>query len=655
MDQKNPKLTEGLSPLEAEDEKKTKGFHAWAILLLALAMSLYHLYALSGITIVTSVKLYAIHLGFSIFLIFLVYPFASKSRRIKMRFPAYDLILGIAGALTSVYIIVFYQDFIFRIDNAPTLPDLIVGGITILLVLEISRRTMGLSMPVVAAVFLTYAFVGRYMPPILRHRGYDLERVISHLFSEQGIFNIPIGISVRYVFLFILFGSFLEFSGGGKFLINLATAMFGGTRGGPAKAETVSSAFFGTISGSAVANVIGTGTFTIPMMKSIGYKSHFAAAVECVSSTGGQIMPPVMGAGAFILAELVGVSYLDVCKAAAIPAVLYFLAIFIMIDFEAAQTGLRGLPWSELPRLGPLIKKDYLFIVPIFALIFFLVGLKTTATMAGFWATVITFAITFFKKETRMDWKRIMDALADGAIKATQVAAVCACAGIIIGIVSLTGVGLKISSIMIELGGMSVLLSLFIAMCISLILGMGLPTTAAYIICAAIVAPSLIKLGLTPLGAHLFIFYYAILAQITPPVALAAYTAAGIAKSNPMKTGWMAFFISLVAFLIPFSFVFDPSLLLEGPILTTVYSFGKTIVGCYMLALGLARYHKWGPPHWVSQGLLILAAVLLITPSLLGDAIGFLLGGLTLGVEYRRSRAKTPVEVVQTTPEIGPQ
>lgn len=312
MDHKTPKFKEGLSPLEDEGSKQTKGFHAWFILILAVAMSLYHLYALSGLTIVTSVKLYAIHLGFSIFLIFLVYPFTSKSRGIKTRFPFYDLILGLIGACTSVYIIVFYQEFIFRIDNAPTTSDLILGAITILLVLEVSRRTIGLSMPVVAVVFLVYAFVGHYLPSMIRHRGYDLERVISHLFSEQGIFNIPIGISVRYVFLFILFGSFLESCGGGKFLIDLATAMFGGTRGGPAKAETVSSAFFGTISGSAVANVIGTGTFTIPMMKSIGYKSHFAAAVECVSSTGGQIMPPVMGAGAFILAELVGISYLDV-------------------------------------------------------------------------------------------------------------------------------------------------------------------------------------------------------------------------------------------------------------------------------------------------------------------------------------------------------
>jgi TRAP transporter 4TM/12TM fusion protein len=453
MDPDKPKRMEGLNPLEAGGGKKTKGFRAWFILLVAVAMSLYHLYALSGITLVTSVKLYAIHLGFSLLLIFLVYPITSKSRSIKTQFPVYDLFLGMIGVLTSTYVIVFYHDFIFRIDNAPTLLDLIVGGICILLVLETTRRAIGFSMPIIAAAFMAYAFLGIYMPPALRHRGYDLERVISHLFSEQGIFNIPIGISVRYVFLFILFGSFLETCGGGKFLIDLATAMFGGTRGGPAKAETVSSAFFGTISGSSTANVIGTGTFTIPMMKNIGYKSHFAAAVECVSSTGGQIMPPVMGAGAFVLAELVGVPYLDVCKAAAIPALLYFFSIFVMIDLEAAKTGLKGLPWSQLPRLGPLLKKDFLFIVPIFSLIFFLVGLKTTATMAGFWATVITFVITFLRKSTRMGFKRILDALADGAIKAIQVAAVCACAGIIIGITALTGVGLKVSAILIDLGG----------------------------------------------------------------------------------------------------------------------------------------------------------------------------------------------------------
>jgi TRAP transporter 4TM/12TM fusion protein len=628
MDQDKPKLMEGLSPLEAEGAKKTEGFHAWFILLVAGAMSLYHLYALSGITIVTSVKLYAIHLGFSFFLIFLVYPLTSRSRSSKNRFPFYDLVLGTIGALTCVYVIVFYQDFIFRIDNSPTTSDLIFGGICILLVLEISRRTIGLSMPIVAVVFLIFAFVGPYMPQVLRHRGYDLERVISHLFSEQGIFNIPIGISVRYVFLFILFGSFLEFSGGGKFLIDLAMAVFGGTRGGPAKVGNVSSAFFGTISGSAVANVIGTGTFSIPMMKSIGYKNHFAGAVEAASSTGGQIMPPVMGAGAFVLAEIVGVSYLDVCKAAAIPAVLYFFSIFVMIDLEAAKTGLKGVPWSQLPRLSPLLKKDFLFIVPIFTLLFFLIGMKTTPTMAGFWAIVVTFAITFFKKETRMGGKRILDTLADGAIKATQVAAVCACAGIIIGVTALTGVGLKISTILIDLGGVSILLSLSLAMVISLILGMGLPTTAAYIICAAIVAPSLIKLGLPPLGAHLFIFYFSCISAITPPVAVAAYVAAGIARANPVLVGFTACRLALAAFIVPYMFIFGPSLLFEGNLPSVIWAALTAIIGVTALAAGAERWFMGKPTSWLQTILLLAAALLLIKPGLTTDVIGFCLFGI---------------------------
>lgn len=623
MDPDKPKRMEGLNPLEAGGGKKTKGFRAWFILLVAVAMSLYHLYALSGITLVTSVKLYAIHLGFSFLLIFLVYPITSKSRSIKTQFPVYDLFLGIIGVLTSTYVIVFYHDFIFRIDNAPTLLDLIVGGICILLVLETTRRAIGFSMPIIAAAFMAYAFLGIYMPPALRHRGYDLERVISHLFSEQGIFNIPIGISVRYVFLFILFGSFLEACGGGKFLIDLATAMFGGTRGGPAKAETVSSAFFGTISGSSTANVIGTGTFTIPMMKNIGYKSHFAAAVECVSSTGGQIMPPVMGAGAFVLAELVGVPYLDVCKAAAIPALLYFFSIFVMIDLEAAKTGLKGLPWSQLPRLGPLLRKDFLFIVPILSIIFFLVGLKTTATMAGFWATVITFVITFLRKSTRMGFKRILDALADGAIKAIQVAAVCACAGIIIGITALTGVGLKVSAILIDLGGVSILLSLFLAMIISLILGMGLPTTAAYIICAAIVAPSLIKLGLNPLASHLFVFYFSCISEITPPVGVAYYVAAGIARANPTKVGLTACRLGLAAFIVPYMFVFGPSLLLKGELYMILWTIISAIIGVIALAAGVERWFMGRTTSWLQTGLLLAAALLLIKPGLTTDLVGF--------------------------------
>ncbi len=645
MDAPKPLLMEGLSPLDAEAEKKTKGFHQWFVLIVAAVMSLYHLYALSGITVVTSVKLYAVHLGFSFFLVFLVYPLTSSSRSVRSRFPIYDLILGIIGVLTCAYVIVFYQDFIFRIDNSPTITDLIFGGVCILLVLEISRRTIGLSMPIVAAVFLAYAFVGYHMPQVLQHRGYDLERVISHIFSEQGIFNIPIGISVRYVFLFILFGSFLEFSGGGKFLIDLATAMFGGTRGGPAKAETVSSAFFGTISGSAVANVIGTGTFTIPMMKSVGYKSHFAAAVECVSSTGGQIMPPVMGAGAFILAELVGISYLDVCIAAAIPAVLYFFSIIVMIDLEAAKTGLRGLPWSELPRIGPLIKKNFFFLVPIFTLIFFLVGLKTSATMAGFWTTVVTFAITFFKKETRMGGKRILDTLADGAIKATQVAAVCACAGIIIGITALTGIGLKVSSILIDLGGVSILLSLFLAMCISLILGMGLPTTASYIICAAVVAPSLIKLGLPPMGAHLFIFYFSCLSAITPPVAVAAYVAAGIARANPVKVGFTACRLGMAAFIVPYMFVFGPALLLKGEFYNILWATVTAIVGVTLLAAGIERWFLGQGTSWLQTMFLLAAALLLIKPGLTTDAIGFGILGIVfiLWAWEKRKKRSNPL------------
>jgi TRAP transporter 4TM/12TM fusion protein len=337
-----------------------------------------------------------------------------------------------------------------------------------------------------------------------------------------------------------------------------------------------------------------------------------------------------MGAGAFILAELVGISYLDVCKAAAIPAVLYFLSIFIMIDFEAAKTGLKGLPWSKLPRLGPLLRKDFLFIIPIVTLVFFLVGLKTTATLAGFWATVVTFAVTFLKRETRMGGKRILDTLADGAVKATQVAAVCACAGIIIGVTALTGVGLKVSSIMIDLGGVSVLLSLFLAMCISLVLGMGLPTTAAYIICAAIVAPSLIKLGLTPLSAHLFIFYFSCLSAITPPVAVAAYVAAGIARANPVQVGFTAVRLGIAAFIVPYMFVYGPALLLKGDLGSVLWAVVTSLIGITTLAAAMERWFIGEPASWIQTGLLFASALLLIKPGLTTDLIGLGLLGVVI-------------------------
>jgi TRAP transporter 4TM/12TM fusion protein len=651
MDAPKPLSTEGLNPLEGQAGQRTKGFHAWAILIVAVVMSLYHLYALSGMVVVTSVKLYAIHLGFSFLLVFLVYPLTSKSRSIRSRFPAYDLVLGILGVLTCVYVIVFYEDFIFRIDNSPTLPDLIVGGVCILLVLEVSRRTIGLAMPILAAVFLVYSFVGRSMPQVLQHRGYDLERVISHLFSEQGIFNIPIGISVRYVFLFILFGSFLEFSGGGKFLINLATGMFGGTRGGPAKVATVSSGFFGSISGSAVANVIGTGTFTIPMMKSIGYRSHFAGAVEAVASTGGQIMPPVMGAGAFVIADLVGISYLDVCIAALIPAILYYFSVFFMIDLEAAKTGLKGLSRAELPKIGPLLRSGFLFFIPVLTLVFFLVGLKTSATMAGFWTTVVTFVVTLLRKESRMGWKRLMDTLADGAIKSTQVASVCACAGIIIGITALTGVGLKISSILIDLGGISVLLSLILAMVISLILGMGLPTTAAYIICAAVVAPSLIKLNISPIAAHLFVFYFSCISAITPPVAVAAYVGAGIARANPLKVGFTACRLGLAAFIVPYMFIYGPALLMKGDFVSVLGAVISGLVGVMLLAACSERWLLGQPTSWAQTVLLLTAALFLIKPGLATDLAGFGLLGVVIVLwawKKRTMSKESSVEVVRT-------
>jgi TRAP transporter 4TM/12TM fusion protein len=308
--------------------------------------------------------------------------------------------------------------------------------------------------------------------------------------------------------------------------------------------------------------------------------------------------------------------------------VLYFFSIFAMIDLEAAKTGLKGLPWSQLPRLGPLLKKEFLFVIPIFALIFFLVGLKTTATMAGFWATVITFVVTFFRKSTRMGSKRILDTLADGAIKATQVAAVCACAGIIIGIVALTGVGLKISAILIDLGGVSILFSLLLAMVISLILGMGLPTTAAYIICAAIVAPSLIKLGLPPLGAHLFIFYFGCISAITPPVAVAAYVAAGIARASPVKVGYTACRLGLAAFIVPYMFVYGPALLIEGGFYSIVWATITAIVGVVALAAGAERWFMGKPTSWLQTILLLAAALLLIKPGLTTDLIGFGLLGI---------------------------
>ena len=473
--------------LEREDEKAgkrdLKGSIGVLFAIVAMSMSLFHLYT-AGYMVFTAMVQRSIHLCFALTLIFLLYPGMAKSPRWKV--PLIDWVFILLSVISCLYITINWEALSEAMRIAePTLVDMALGIIATLLVLEATRRTAGMALPIIAIAFVLYGFLGPYMPGILYHPGIPLNQFIgmNYLFSE-GIFGVPLGVSATFVIIFIIFGAFLEVSGGGKFFIDIACALFGAVRGGPAKIAIISSGFFGTISGSAVANVVGTGTFTIPMMKRIGYRPHFAGAVEAVASTGGLIMPPVMGAAAFVMAEIIGVSYVSVCIAAAIPAVLYYFSLFVFIDLEAAKTGLRGIPEEEKPRVKLVIRDGGHLLIPPALLVYLLAIVEWSPMKAGFYTILATVVMAMMRKNTRLDGRKLASALRKGATGALQVAAVCACAGIVISIVSITGLGLTFSSILIQLAHGNLFLLLVLTMIASLILGMGLPATPCYIILA---------------------------------------------------------------------------------------------------------------------------------------------------------------------------
>ncbi|MBP7106610.1 MAG: TRAP transporter permease, partial [Spirochaetia bacterium] len=548
------------------------GFFAKFISALAIAFSVFQLYtAIFGV--LDAMLQRSIHLSFGLALIYLLYP-ASKKWSFNKLHPL-DALLAVAGALAPMYIIINYQKLVLRAGTATTL-DIVFGVIGILLVLEAARRVVGVPMVVIAVVFIIYAFIGPYIPGKLAHRGANFETLVQHLYyTTEGIFGIPIGVSSTFIFLFILFGAFLERTGLGQLFIDLANSVAGWAAGGPAKVAVISSALLGTVSGSSVANVVGTGSFTIPMMKRLGYKPEFAGAVEATASTGGQLMPPIMGAAAFLMAEFTGIPYSRIIGAAVVPAILYYFGVWAGVHFEAKKNGLRGLSREELPKLKNVITERGHLIIPLIAIIYLLVS-GYTPMRAALWAIVLSIISSWLKKSTRIPPIEIVRALEAGARAALGVLAATACAGIIIGVVTLTGLGLKLGSVLVDIAGGKLIPTLFFTMLTSLILGMGVPTTANYVITSTITAPAVImllsrKAGLDPyavapaniiLPAHMFAFYFGIIADVTPPVALAAFAGAGIAKANPMKTGLNASKLAIAAFLVPYIFVMNPQMLL---------------------------------------------------------------------------------------------
>jgi TRAP transporter 4TM/12TM fusion protein len=501
------------------------------VTLTAVAMCGFHLYT-AQFGLRPAVIQRGVHLLFGVLLVFLLYPGVKKGP-LKVLGRTLDMLLMVGGAAGLLYIVSQYRNIAMR-GGAPNTADLVFGSIVILVTLEATRRVLGPALSMIGAVSLAYALFGDHIPGEWGHRGVFLDELVEYQFlTTEGLFSIPLGASANFIFLFILFGAFLVSSGTGDFFIKFANSLAGHLRGGPAKVAVLSSAAFGTISGSAVANVVSTGSFTIPLMKKIGYRPVFAGAVESVASTGGQIMPPVMGAGAFIMADMLGISYLRVCMAAAIPAVLYFFALLYMVHMEALRQGLRGLPRAELPRLGRVLKEGGYLLLPAPFLVILLV-LGYSPMKAGFWSIVAVLLVSSLKRVSRMSPRQILETLERGARGSLEVLTACATAGIVIGVVTQTGLGLKFSSLVIQAAGGQLLLALIFVMVTSLILGMGLTTSAAYILTVILGGPVLTKLGVDPLAAHMFVFYYACLSTITPPVALAAFAGAGIAGSPPL-------------------------------------------------------------------------------------------------------------------------
>ncbi|MBI3078839.1 MAG: TRAP transporter permease [Deltaproteobacteria bacterium] len=600
---------------------------------LAIAMSLYHLYvALTGAP--EALIFRGVHLLFALLLIFLLHPVK------KGRISTWDL-LPLGLSLASIGYLFLNYDYLqtrYPYVHPLTLPDQLFGLLLILLVLESTRRAIGWMLPLTALAFLAYAWAGPLLPPGLRHGGVSLELIVDQMaLTTEGIFGIPLGVSATYVILFVIFGAFLERSGAGQFFVEFASSLAGWSRGGPGKISCISSGLFGTISGSAVANVMVDGWLTIPLMKKTGFQPHFACAVEATASTGGQIMPPIMGAAAFVMAEFLGIPYSAVALHALIPALLYYLALFMSIHFEAHRTGLSGLPRSELPALGQTLKTRGHLFLPVFVILYFMLAGYTPvyACLVSIFSVVV---ISTVRHETRMDLRQVLDALENGARNALAVAAACACAGLVIGVISLTGLGLKFTSLVLTVAGQSLILVLLLPMVTGIILGMGLPTTAAYIVQAALLIPALIKLGVLPIAAHMFVFYFAIISAITPPVAMAVYAAAGIGGANIWKTGLAAVRIGATGFVVPYMFVFGPPLLSIGQPLEIALAFATACFGVTALAMGLQGWmlQRVTVPERL---LLLAAAVALIKPGWVTDLAGLALLGLAFGLQKLAARS----------------
>jgi TRAP transporter 4TM/12TM fusion protein len=590
-----------------------QAFSRHLITVIAVLMSVFHLY----VAFVGPPDAYVMrgwHLAFAMVLAFLVMPGRHGTAE---RVGWVDLLLvlvAVAAALYPSASLDYIQNRFYYVDD-PRLADYVFGGALIVLVMEATRRATGWALPITAMVFLVYGLtLGNQSVGIMLDQLY---------LTTEGIFGIPLYVSATYVMLFILFGAFVERSGAGQLFMDFALALAGHTSGGPAKVAVITSSLFGTVSGSAVANVMTTGTFTIPLMMRTGYRPAFSGAVEAVASTGGQLMPPIMGAAAFVMAEFLGVSYLTVAAFALLPALLYYVAVFMAVHFEAKRTGLVGVPKADLPRLRQVMsERGHLFLPLIVIIAVLLTG--RSAAFSALCGIVSVIPTTWLRASTRATFtvRAVIEALEAGARNTLVVALACACAGIVIGTITLTGLGLAFTGIVLDLSQDSLILALLLTMLAGILLGMGLPTTPAYIVQVALLVPALVKLGIQVEAAHLFVLYFAVLSAITPPVAMAVYAANGISRAKLMESSWAAMKLGLTGYIIPFMFVFSPALLLMGDFVTVSMAAITATIGVTCLAGGLHSYFFFGPARWWERLMLIAAALVLIKPGWMSDLIG---------------------------------
>jgi TRAP transporter 4TM/12TM fusion protein len=611
-------------------------------LILAICFVAFHLYTAAFGTM-PGIAQKSIHLGF-LLVIFYINAMVDSEKRWEQIFLGIMALFALGGC---AYITILDENLQLRAGIVYA-SDILFAILLIIAIFEACRRKMGNPLVIITLVFVAYAFLGKYIPGFLNQPGMTLKKFTSLVYlTTDGIFGSPLYASASYVVLFVLLGAIMSVSGIGDYMTNLATSLFGHMRGGPAKVAVVASGFFGSISGSPTANVIGTGTFTIPMMKKNGFEPEFAAAVEATASTGGAIMPPIMGSTAFIMAEMLGIPYTAVAKAALIPAILYFLAVLFGVDIYAAKHGLKGIPRSQLPKVRSMLKQIYM-LAPLIFLIFCMAVFNMTIVRSGLLTIIVTLVLVEINPKTRMTKEQWLQIPVQTVKSAVSVGIACAMAGIISGVIMGSGLGYRISSILTSVAGTSMLLLLVLTMVVSLIMGMGVPTTAAYLVLASLVAPTMIQLGIPPLAAHMFIFYFGCISSIPPPVALAG---AGLAGCDPNKTGYKAFRLAFCSFLMPYLFVYNPVLLMEGGVLDILWSLVTALIGAYLLASGFEGFFFRWSLKWFERPLMILGAVMLIVPGMVTDLVGIAIIVVEFVTEFmfKRSEKFVPVTVSQST------